>query len=117
MGVDGKASVSLSELKLNKKKFRINDSLEFSLHIKSTSKSSQKIIVDYAIDFMKANGKKGRKVFKLKSFELKKGEEVTLTKKHSLKPITTMKYYPGEHHLYIQINGHIVKEASWNLQV
>lgn len=116
MGVDGKASVTVSDLKLNKKNFRINDSLEFNLHIKSTSKSSQKIIVDYAIDFMKANGKKGKKIFKLKSFELKKGEEVTLVKKHSLKPITTMKYYPGEHHLYIQINGHIVKEISWNLQ-
>lgn len=117
MGVDGKAAVKISELALNKKKFKLNDSLEFTFHIQSTSKSSQKVIVDYAIDFMKANGKKGKKVFKLKTLDLKAGEEVTITKKHSLKPITTMKFYRGEHHLYLQVNGHVLKEISWLLIV
>lgn len=117
MGVEGKADVKISELTLNKKKFKLNDSLEFSFHIKSTSKSSQKLIVDYAIDFMKANGKKGKKVFKLKTIELEGGEELFITKKHSLKPITTMKFYKGEHHLYLQVNGHILKEISWLLVV
>lgn len=114
MGVDGKASVKISDITLNKKKFKLNDSLEFSFHLKSTGKSSQKIIVDYAIDFMKANGKKGKKVFKLKTINLEPKEEITLKKKHSLKPITTMKYYPGVHHLYLQVNGHIVSEISFN---
>lgn len=114
MGVDGKASVKISDITLNKKKFKLNDSLEFSFHLISTSKSSQKVIVDYAIDFMKANGKKGKKVFKLKSFALEPKEELVITKKHSLRPITTMKYYPGVHHLYLQINGHIVSEITFN---
>jgi len=116
MGVDGKASVKISEITLNKKKFKLNDSLEFSFHLQSTGKSSQKIIVDYAIDFMKANGKKGKKVFKLKTINLGAKEEITIKKKHSLKPITTMKYYPGIHHLYLQLNGHIVSETSFNFQ-
>jgi 3-methyladenine DNA glycosylase AlkC len=117
MGVDGKADVKISELSLNKKKFKINDSLEFRFQIKSNSKSSQKVIVDFAIDLMKANGKKGKKVFKLKTIDLGAGEEVSITKKHSLKPITTMKFYKGEHHLYLQVNGHILKEISWLLVV
>jgi 3-methyladenine DNA glycosylase AlkC len=114
MGVDGKASVKISDISLNKKKFKLNDSLEFSFHLQSTGKTSQKIIVDYAIDFMKANGKKGKKVFKLKTLSLNPKEEVTIKKKHSLKPITTMKFYPGVHHLYLQVNGHIVSEISFN---
>lgn len=117
MGVEGKASVKISDIQINKKKFKLNDSLEFHFNLKSSSKSSQKIIIDYAIDFMKANGKKSKKVFKLKAIELKAGEEILIKKKHSLKPITTMKYYPGEHHIYIQVNGHILKEISWLLVV
>lgn len=115
MGVDGKGAVKISKLTLNKKKFKLNDSLEFKFLITSTSKTSQKVIIDYAIDFMKANGKKGKKVFKLKTVDLKAGEELQISKKHSLKPITTMKFYKGEHHLYLQVNGHILKEISWLL--
>lgn len=114
MGVDGKAAVRVSDLSLNKKKFKLNDSLEFSFQLTSNGKTTQKLIVDYAIDFMKANGKKGKKVFKLKTIQLDPKEQMTITKKHSLKPITTMKYYPGVHHLYLQVNGHIVSEISFN---
>jgi len=114
MGVDGKASIKISDITLNKSKFKLNDSIEFSFHLKSTAKIPQKLIVDYAIDFVKANGKKGKKVFKLKTIQLDPKEEITITKKHSLKPITTMKYYPGIHHLYLQVNGHIVSEVSFS---
>lgn len=113
MGIDGKASVEVHKLQLNKKSYKLNDTLQFSFFLKSTSKSSQKLIIDYAIDFMKANGKKGRKVFKLKTLILPGNEELLITKKHSLKPITTMKYYTGEHHLSLQVNGHIVNEMSF----
>ena len=113
MGVQGKASVKISEVTLNKKKFKINDVLEMSFHISSTGKTTQKIIIDYGIDFVKANGKKGKKVFKLKTLSLKPGEETVITKRHSLKPITTMKYYTGTHHVYIQVNGQILKEVDW----
>lgn len=113
MGIDGKASVKVHKLQLDKKTYKLNDVLQFSFLVKSTSKSSQKLIIDYAIDFMKANGTKGRKVFKLKTLSLGPGEELVITKKHSLKPITTMKYYTGEHHLSLQMNGHIVNEISF----
>lgn len=116
MGVDGKASVKVTDIELNQKTFKLNDSLEFSFHLKSTSKKRQKIIVDYAIDFQKANGKNGMKVFKLKTLTLEGSEEILIKKKHSLKPITTMKYYTGLHHLYIQVNGHILKDISWKLK-
>jgi hypothetical protein len=116
MGVTGKASLKISKISLNRKGFELNDHMIFHFKLKSTSKRDQKIIVDYAIDFQKANGKKGLKVFKLKTFTLKTQEEVLIEKKHSLKPITTMKYYKGTHHLYVQVNGEILEEVSWKLK-
>lgn len=113
MGVYGKAKVRFLDFELNGKKFKLNDCLEFSLTLQSTAKEVQTIIIDYAIDFMKANGKKGKKVFKLKTLNLEGKEKITLRKKHSLKPITTMKYYPGLHHLYLQVNGHLVAQRDF----
>ena len=117
MGVSGKASVEVKNFSLNKKRFKLHDTLNFSLEIQSESKKTQKLIVDYGIDFIKSNGKLGRKIFKLKTFEIRPGENVALSKKHSLKPITTMKYYSGTHHLSIQINGEIMGELTFFLEI
>jgi 3-methyladenine DNA glycosylase AlkC len=117
MGVGEKTAVSISKFKCDKKVYLLNDVLNFNLKITSISKRSQKLIIDYGIDFVKANGSKGRKIFKLKTLELGAGESVDLSKKHSLKPITTMKYYAGVHHLSIQVNGKIMDELTFKLEI
>ncbi len=108
MGVAGKADVKLAKFKLNKKRFGLNDEMVFSFELQSTSRKVQKLIIDYSIDFIKANGKSGKKVFKLKTLELASLDSILITKKHSLKPITTMKFYSGIHHLRLHVNGEIV---------
>lgn len=117
MGVDGKADIKINNFKLNKKHFKLNDQMEFSFDIASTSKKTQKLIIDYSIDFIKANGKSGKKMFKLKSLEIRPGENLTINKKHSLKPITTMKFYSGTHHLKLQINGEVLNKISFLLNL
>lgn len=117
MGVDGQAKVKLGAVKLNQTKFKLHDKLQFELSVTSTSTKSQKIVIDYAVDFVKANGKKGKKVYKLKTFELGPKETISLSKSHSLKPITTMKYYSGIHHLMIQVNGEMMDKKDFYLKV
>lgn len=113
MGVGGEAQIKFHSLTLNQKKYRLGDSLKFDLVIESSSKKRQKLIIDYVIGFVKANGSTSSKVFKLKSLELKPGEKILISKKHALKKITTMTFYKGTHHLSIQINGKIYEKASW----
>jgi 3-methyladenine DNA glycosylase AlkC len=117
MGVEGEAEVKIGSLVLNKKKFKLNDVLNLEFEILSTSKKEQKLIIDYSIDFMKANGKKGKKVYKLKTLNLGPKESIQIKKKHSLKPITTMTYYSGEHHIRVQINGVVVSNISFLLTI
>jgi hypothetical protein len=63
-------------------------------------------MIDYVIDFVKANGQTKPKVFKLKKIDVKKGETVTIQKNHRLlADATTFKLYPGEHRVSLQING------------
>ena len=113
MGVAGDAKIETGKLKLSQKTLHLNDRLEFEIALQSSAKKSQRLVVDYLIDFQKANGKKGSKVFKLKVLELAAGEKVLIKKSHHLKKITTMKYYKGLHHLQIQVNGKIIASADW----
>jgi hypothetical protein len=56
---------------------------------------------------MRSKGKQTPKVFKLSKRDLAPGETLTITKKHSFAPVTTRKYYPGEHAVEVQINGNL----------
>jgi 3-methyladenine DNA glycosylase AlkC len=115
MGAE-KVKVKTGEIKLLKSKLKVNDTLTFEIVVKSLAPRDQKIIVDYIIDFIKASGKHGTKIYKLKTLKLKAGEEVVLKKNHSLKPITTMKYYSGKHNLAIQVNGEVVGSIVFELK-
>jgi hypothetical protein len=65
----------------------------------------QPLLMDYVIYHQKANGRLTAKVFKWKELVIKAGETITLTKKHSIKPISTRKYYAGEHKCSVMLNG------------
>lgn len=115
LGVARDAPVRARNLRLNQQSFRMNDVIELSFVIQSDSPSDQKLVVDYVIHHAGANGARRPKVFKLKTFVLRAGERVELTKRHALRPITTRTYHPGEHLLEIQINGRIRLRKAWEL--
>ena len=117
MGVQGRAEIRLKNFKITNPHVRLNDKISFSFEINSKSNNTQKLIIDYSIDFVKANGKMGKKVFKLKTQQIAPGEDLLIEKKHWLKPITTMRFYSGLHHLCLQINGEVVHEATFTLEI
>ena len=43
--------------------------------------------------------------FPLDGMQIKPGEVIEVNKTHSFAPVTTRKYYPGEHVIEVQING------------
>ncbi len=108
----GRATLALSS-----NRAKVGDTLQLLLTIRSTAKSAQRLAVDYAVHHVKASGDTTPKVFKGWLFELGAGEERTLLKKHSLKPITTRRYHAGAHRIELLINGQPAAEASFELKV
>ncbi|MFT2111086.1 DNA alkylation repair protein [Marinomonas sp. 2405UD68-3] len=94
----------------------LNETLS-DLSSASVSTNTQTFVVDYAIHFVKANGASSAKVFKLKNVTLKQGQTLLINKAHGIKPITTRKYYPGEHKVEILINGLSVASQSFHLHI
>ncbi len=117
IGANHHVKIKVSKLTLNKKYFRMNDILEFNFELLLTSNKPQKIVIDYVIHHVKANKETTPKVFKLKTQTLAPHQRISISKKHTLKPITTRKYYSGGHLLEIQINGKIFSQAKWSLKV
>jgi 3-methyladenine DNA glycosylase AlkC len=116
IGATANTKIHLSSLKISKPEVKINDHLEFGFQIQSRAKTKQKLIVDYIIHFRMANDKTSAKVFKLKTLELPPNEKVLVQKKHSLKKITTRRYYKGEHFVEIQVNGKAYAKSKWLLK-
>ncbi len=104
LGFEASPKITIETFTLSLKKVHIGNEITFDLTIKANQKK-QKIVLDYAVHFMKANGTSSAKVFKLKELNLKKDEELSLSKKHSFKIISTRKYHLGEHFIAIHVNG------------
>lgn len=117
LGYPPEPEITVRNLTLTTPVVEFGHSLDFHFEIQSQATQPQKLMVDYVIHFMKANGKQAPKVFKLSKKEIGPGETLTLTKTHPLKPISTRKYYAGAHRLRLQINGQVWAEESFELRM
>lgn len=96
---------------------RLGASVEFTLCLGSASKQNQPLMIDYIVHHQKSNGQTSPKVFKWKTVTLKKGGQLVATKKHTIKRITTRKYYSGKHSIEIMVNGVSVGKDEFILSV
>ena len=95
----------------------VGEILEFEFTAHNEGEAEMRLAIDYVIHHVKANGTIAPKVFKLATRTLAPGESVTLGKRHSFKPISTRKYYPGEHALELQINGRGYGRSTFTLSL
>lgn len=111
----GEPQVTLHELKLSPERLVFGEDLSFSFQLQSVSDETQQLMIDYLMHFVKANGKRAPKVFKLKRAALNAGDSLSLSKSHAIRPISTRRYYAGLQRLEIQVNGRIVGGADFEL--
>ena len=82
----------------------MGDAVSFEIEI--TSQTYCPVLVDYRIDFARADGKRAEKVFKLKQGKVSFGAPLTLKKSHKLKTgASTFTLYEGPHRITSQVNG------------
>ncbi|TDQ86399.1 3-methyladenine DNA glycosylase AlkC [Dongia mobilis] len=115
MGVDRKARFAVADLALDRGRVRIGQSLGLSLTLRNAGRTTARAILDYAVHHLGARGELRPKVFKWREVELAPGDSIRLERRHSLKPVTTRRYYPGAHKLDIRVNGRILAEAAFHL--
>lgn len=115
LGYSAEPNVILQAFDLAQPQLLMGENQSIQAILCSGATASQRLVVDYAIHHMKANGKQAAKVFKWRNIELAAGEQLTLQKKHPFKPVTTRRYYAGDHRVVILINGVPYGEKSFQL--
>jgi hypothetical protein len=73
------------------------------------------LLVDYVVHHVRANGSTSPKVFKGWKLTLGAREQRALSKRHSLRPVTTRVLYPGKHRIELQVNGQTRAHADFDL--
>jgi len=112
-GFSHPAHIRVGGLKLNAK-VKYGGELDFSFSIKSKKGHLKKLRIEYAIYFMKANKKQSRKVFKICEGDYEESEKM-ISRVFSFRPISTRKYYTGEHAIAIIVNGLEMEKANFSL--
>ena len=112
----GAVEIEVTEMTLSPTEVKMGDKLEMQLSLKSKVAHPQSLLIDYAVHFVKANGKQSAKVFKWTTKELESEGSITLRKGHSFAPVTTRKYYAGTHSIEVFVNGSSVKKVDFVLQ-
>lgn len=116
LGYTEKPTVDVTSFTVETPSISVGEYVVFELTLQGR-RSNNHVVVDYAIHFVKANGKTAKKVFKLKNCQLASNEKVTIRKKHSFKVISTRAYYKGEHAIVVHINGIPVAKQVFELRV
>jgi len=112
-GFSHPSHIFVEDLKLNAQ-VKFDGELGFSFSLKSKKGDLKKLRIEYAIYFVKANNRQSRKVFKICEGEYAQPEK-TISRIFSFKPITTRKYYSGEHAIAIIVNGLEMEKVNFSL--
>lgn len=105
LGAGAAPRVQVGAVVLEPKRVKIGGALRFACELASTSRDAQELLVDFAVHFVKSDGSRRPKVFKLKRLTLAPRAKVELAGRVSLAVHTTRKPYPGRHALELLVNG------------
>ena len=105
IGVGATATVEIGKVRITPQHARFGGAVEIAFELGNIGPTRQRLLVDFTIHFVKARGKTGAKVFKLKTIELGPRQTMVLSKRVSLAEMSTRKHYPGRHQVDVVING------------
>ena len=105
LGFGGKPSVAIEKVLLPKVGVRIGGELRLSFELVSKAREAQDLAVDFAVHFVKKNGARRPKVFKLKALQLAPRARASLQAKVSFADLSTRTHHPGVHRIDAIVNG------------
>jgi 3-methyladenine DNA glycosylase AlkC len=115
IGAGGKPEVEITAVKVTPAEIALGEKITLSFSVKSTVEASQRLVIDYAIDYVKANGSTSTKVFKLKALTLPGKATECVARSQQIKELTTRKHYAGRHAVHILVNGERLASSAFEI--
>lgn len=116
LGIFGFAAencVDIDNFSLDTASVCIGGDMTFSFQLRANREI--KVRLEYGIDYVKANGRCRRKIFKISELTLRENEKRLYTKTHSFADVSSRKHYSGMHSVTLIVNG--VEKGTLNFKV
>lgn len=115
LGFSGGENIIARNFNVTPKSLSIGEKLSINFNLYSEEKCSSKLVIDYVLERVLANGKLARKVFKIANAAIENDQTLSFTKHLDFTQRSTRTYYPGTHTIHIQVNGRIIAHQSFQL--
>jgi len=115
LGFGEKPAVAIEDFRCEPRRLTIGGQVAVSFVLRSTAPTSQELLVDLRVHFVKANGNGTPKVFKLQRIELPARGRAELVTKVSLAVHTTRKPRPGRHVVDVLVNGEVLPAGAFDV--
>ncbi len=113
-GFGDPAKIQIRNFSLGQDTIKIGDNGHFAFELLVETDQQVKVRLEYAVDYVKANGKTSRKVFQILENDYQPGNS-TIERKYTFQDMTTRKHYPGKHVFTILVNG--IEKATASVEV
>lgn len=117
IGAGGRPQVRIENFAIAPGGITLGERITLGASIISTSDQPQRLVVDYAIHYVKKSGMPSRKVFKLKEMDLTPADRREFSASQMIRDFTTRKHYTGHHRVELVVNGEVLAESGFELKV
>lgn len=113
LGAGEAAQVRVEAMSVTPAAIRLGDTVRLAFRLHSTSPLPQRLVIDYAIHYVKKNGGTSIKVFKLKTLLLAPYAAIDIIRKQTVRDFTTRVHYAGKHAVEVFINGDCLARGAF----
>ena len=115
LGFGASAAVVIGRPSVAPERTAVGGKLAVAFDVTNSTDQAQRVLVDFAVHYVKANGQTRAKVFKLKTLNLAPHETRRVGKHISLAEMSTRKHYHGQHQVDAIVNGRAQALGSFKL--
>jgi 3-methyladenine DNA glycosylase AlkC len=115
LGYGDRPAVAIEQVSFSPRRVKIGERVRVSFVLRSRSRTSQDLLVDLAVHFVKASGRSAPKVFKVKRVVLAPGGRTELQARISLAVHTTRVPRPGTHAVDVVVNGQALRAGAFDV--
>lgn len=113
-GFEDPANLAIENLTVSNSCPSIGDDIDFGFDLVVNESEPCKVRIEYAVHYMKANGKQSPKVFQISEKTFEPGRH-SYRRKQAFRDLSTRKHYPGRHKIVVIVNGE--EKASVELEL
>jgi 3-methyladenine DNA glycosylase AlkC len=114
-GAGHKAEVEVEAFSVTPSALKLGGAVKITVKLVSTASTEQKLLIDYAVHYVKKAGGTSKKVFKWKELTLAPGAVAELAISRAIRDFTTRIHYAGRHPVDLIVNGEVLATEVFDL--